>query len=84
MYKLLFFSKSQNGICADDLKNKNQVESINLSLLLSLSDLLEFRKPFSGDFVGNYAKVTMSNDDAYYIDANSFAELSAAVSKTGQ
>ena len=81
MFKLHFILKSQTGICANDLNNENQVEFINLKFLLSISDLLEFHLPFSGDFKGNYAKVTMSNDDAYYINENSFAELSDAISK---
>ena len=80
MFKLQFFQKSQNGICAKDLQNNQQAENINLKFLLSLSDLLRFETPFTGCFVGNYAVVTMSNNDRYFIDEKAFYDLSDAVS----
>ena len=81
MYKLHYFRKSQTGICADDFKNAKEVDTINLNFLLSLSDLQTFVTPLSGRYVGNFARVTMSNNDKYYIDENSFADLSEAISK---
>lgn len=80
-FKLHFFKKSDNGICANDFKYKQKhIETINLKMILSLSDLLIFEKPLSGDYVGNYALLTMSNNDKYYIDEKSFADLSNAIS----
>jgi hypothetical protein len=81
MFKLHFFKKSQNGICADDFKNAKEIDTINLKYLLSLSDLQKFETPLSGRYVGKFALVTMSNNDKYYIDENSFADLSEALSK---
>ena len=81
MYKLHYFIKSQTGICADDFKNAKEVDTINLNFLLSLSDLQTFVTPLSGRYVGKFARVTMSNNDKYYIDENSFADLSETISK---
>jgi len=36
-YKLLYFKKSQDGIWGEDFKNKQEIETINLKFLLSLS-----------------------------------------------
>jgi len=71
-YKLLYFKKSQDGICGEDFKNEQKTETINLKFLLSLSGLIKYENPFSGRFVGNFAIVTMSNNDRYFIDMNSF------------
>lgn len=81
MYKLHYFKKSQEGICADDFKNEKEIATINLKLLLSLSDLQKFETPLSGRFVGKFAIVTMSNNDKYYIDENSFVNLSKLLNK---
>ena len=45
LFKIQFFKKSDNGICADDFKNTREVETINLRFLLSLSDLQKFKTP---------------------------------------
>jgi len=74
-HQLHYFKKSQNGICADDFTNKEQLDTINLMFILSLSDLLNFDLPLSGKHVGQYALVTMSNNDKYYIWRNSFMYL---------
>ncbi len=55
-------------------------DTINLKFLLSLSDLQKFETPLSGRYVGKFALVTMSNNDKYYIDEDSFADLSEALS----
>lgn len=81
MYKLHYFRKSQTGICADDFKNVKKVVKINLKFLLSLSDLKIFSTVFTEKYVGKFAVVTMSNNDKYYIDENSFSDLSQALSK---
>ena len=81
MYKLHYFRKSQTGICADDFKNTKEIDTINLRFLLSLSDLQKFETPLSGRYVGKFALVIMSNNDKYYIDENSFADLSEALSR---
>src|SRR5690606_18753900 len=79
-FRLHFFKKSNNGICADDFKNKTEIDTINLKMILSLSELLKFETPLSGRYVGKYAMLTMSNNDKYYIHENSFADLSNAIS----
>lgn len=79
-YKLHYFKKA-DSICADDLKEKNQIDTINLSLVSSLSDLKKFHLPFSGDFKGNYSLLTMNNGDRYYINENSFADVSEAIGR---
>ena len=75
-YKLQFFRKSKGGICANDFKNSKQIERINLDFILSLTDIQKFNMPLSGDFVGKYASITMSNDDTFFIDEESFKDLS--------
>ena len=78
-YKLLYFKKSQDGICGEDFKNKQEIETINLKFLLSLSGLIKYENPFSGCFVGCFATVTMSNNEKYFIDENSFYNVSNAI-----
>lgn len=73
-----------NGICANDFKNKREVDTINLNFVLSLSSLLQFLKPLSGSYVDNYAEVIMSNNDVYYIDEKSFEDISAAITNFKQ
>lgn len=81
LFKLHFLRKSQNGICADDFQNAKEIDTVNLNYLLSLSDLQKFETPFSGRYVGKFAVVTMSNNDKYYIDENSFLDLSEVLVK---
>jgi len=80
LFKLHYFKKAEH-ICGDDFKNKNQIDTINLNHVLSLSELQKFNLPFSGKFVGKYALATMVNNDKYYIKEDSFSELSSALSK---
>lgn len=82
-YKLHYFKKA-NSICADDLKETNQIETINLLFVSSLSDLKKFYLPFSGDFRGNYAFLTMNNGDNYFIDEKSFADVTDAIGQLAQ
>lgn len=42
MFKLQFFKKSKNEICANDFKNTKEMETVNLKYLLSLSSLQNF------------------------------------------
>jgi len=78
-FRLHFFKKSSNGICADDFKNKTETDTINLKMILSLSDVQKFETPLSGRYVGDYAMLTMSNNDKYYLHEKSFADLSNAI-----
>ena len=79
-FKLHFFKKTSNGICANDFKNKTEIDTINLKMVLSLSNLQKFEMPLTGNYVGNYALLTMNNNDKYYLHENSFADLSNAIS----
>lgn len=73
-YKLSYFKKAEN-ICANDLKEKDQIDIINLSFISSLSELKKFYLPFSGEFKGLYALLTMNNGDRYYISEESFTDV---------
>jgi hypothetical protein len=66
-HKIHYFKKSDN-ICAEDLKEKEKIEIINISLISSISDLLDFKLPFSGKFIGKYALITMNNGDKFYVN----------------
>jgi len=77
-YRLHYFKKG-DGLCGSDLDNRNQVDTINLTFVSSLSDLQKFTLPFSGTFKGNYAVLTMSNGDRYYIKEDIFASVSTAI-----
>lgn len=74
-YDLKYIKKSNKGLCGDDLKQKQQVDKINLNLISSVSEITKFHLPFSGDYVADYATVTMNNGDIYYIGLQSCAEL---------
>jgi len=78
LYKLHYFNKS-DGICANDFNNTIKFELINLSFILSISELLDFRTPLSGRFVDKYGVLTMSNNDKYFINEKSFTELNNAI-----
>lgn len=83
IYKLQYFRKSQNGICATDFENERLTDFINLNFLLSLSDLGKFYT-ITDRYVDKFAIVTMSNDDKYYIDEKSFKDLSGVLSAREQ
>lgn len=80
-YKLIFFQKSEGGICSLDFKQKQKICTINLSLVLSLSDLLAFHE-FRSGFISEYALLTMMNNDKYYLKKDSFIDLSGILNKT--
>lgn len=78
LFTLKYFSKS-DGISGSDFENQDKIVKINLDFLLSLSNLEEFRLPFSGDFRGKYVLVTMSNNDRYYIREEEYKKLEHAI-----
>ena len=73
-YKLHYFKKAES-ICASDLKEEEKMEMINISLISSISDLLNFNFPFSGEFKGKYALITMNNGDLFYINEKPYLFL---------
>lgn len=75
--KKIIAKSEVTGVCASDLKEGESQEMINLEFVLSVSDLLEFKLPLSGDFVCNYGIITMSNNDKYYIAGNRLKEFVA-------
>lgn len=77
-HKINYFKKAKE-ICADDFNEPNKVDTINLSLVSSLTELQDFRLPFSGTHKGHYALLTMNNGDRYYILTNSFMDLRNAM-----
>ena len=76
-YRLKYFKKSENGkgICAEDFKAGIKIVTINTKFILSLTDIRRFELPFSGQFVSDYALLTMSNNDTYLINRESFIDL---------
>jgi len=65
-YSLSYFKKNEN-ICPEDFNNRIKDDLININLISSIQEITELRKVFSGDLVGYYSVVTMSNKDCYYI-----------------
>lgn len=86
LYKLWFLKKASEGFCGDAFKRPKKQKSINLNLnfLLSLSDLEPFSMPFTGNYVGKFAEVTMVNNDRYYIDEDSFIDLQRRLRQEGK
>lgn len=83
MFHKINYHTKGNGICGSDMNN-NYTDSINISLISSLSELEPFNLPFSNTHKGNYAVLTMNNKDKYYITENSFLEISEILTKTTQ
>ena len=79
-YKLHYFKKGKE-LCGNDFLEKDKVDTINLSLVSSISDLQQFRLPFSGTFKGNYGLLSMNNGDIYYLKEESFSDLSDTISR---
>ena len=77
IYKLKYFHKSEGneGLCGSDFKNSISLELINLKLLISLSELMLFRLPFSGERVDYYSIVTMSNNLNFFILKSEYEKL---------
>ncbi len=78
-HKINYFTKG-NGMCGNDMDN-NYTDTINISLISSLSELNRFNLPFSNEYKGNYAVLKMNNKDIYYLTENSFLEISAILTK---
>lgn len=78
LVQIRYFAEGK-GICGDDFKNKDKYITINLNFLLSLSGIERFTLPFSGSFVDNYAIVTMSNGNMYYIRSHQYDKIQDAI-----
>ncbi len=63
--KVLYFEKDR--ICGDSFKNKESYVTLNINLISSISEPVIFELPFSGNKVGNYFKITMSNGEIFYL-----------------
>ena len=74
MYKLEYFT-NDTRLCESDFDNKVQTEYINLSEISSISQLKEFKLPFSGKFVGKYSIVSMKNRDNFVIKEAEYLKL---------
>lgn len=73
LYTLKYFNK--NVICADDFKSTDKTAMINLKAISSLTELEPFILIFSGKHVNNYATLTMTNNDRYYIREETYEKL---------
>lgn len=80
-YKLPNFGITTNGICGNDLENKDALSIINLKEIVYVSDLLEYNLPFSGDFVGKYAFIKMSTGENIYIHPPAHVKLVKVLEK---
>lgn len=74
-HELHYFMVGNGGLCANDFERPPKLTHINEKFILSISDVLTFYKPLSGDYVGKYVRVTMSNDDIYCITEQSYNML---------
>lgn len=63
--KVLYFEKDR--ICGDSFKNKEKYLITNVNLISTISEPVIFELPFSGNKVGNYFKITMSNGENFYL-----------------
>lgn len=74
-YNLYYFKKS-DSISANDLNlGSHEMDIINLNLISSISSIIDFNMPLSGNFVGKYAIVTMNNKDKYFIKPSAHEDL---------
>lgn len=80
MYKLNYFS-SKKSFCADDLKSEEDTVFINLKEVSSISGLKEFRLPFTGGYVGDYAVLKMKNGDVFNINEKEQSKIMKVLTK---
>ena len=73
--EIKYFSDSNNGISANDFRNKDRSVNLNVNFILSLSSLVRFSLPFSGNYIDSYAVLTMSNNDKYYIREDEYNRI---------
>lgn len=67
---------------ADDLRNNKEDEvRVNPKYILSLTKLKAYRLPFSGEYVGKYALLTMSNNDCYVMREEAYKSLETELIK---
>ena len=78
MYKIEYFAKG-HGMSSNDLDNPRQIEHLNLRFISSVSGIMEFHLPLSGDYKVNYAVVSMVNGDRFYIDEIEHKKLMEAL-----
>lgn len=78
MYKLKYFTTGK-GMCASDFENQLQIENINLKQVSSFTDMKKFNLPLSGTYKGDYAIVSMLNDNKFYINKAEHGKLTEAL-----
>lgn len=75
MIEIKFFAHSKTGICGADFNNRSRSELINLSYVVSVSDVRLFDLPFSGQHVGEYVQVKMHDGSYYYLSKDHGIDL---------
>lgn len=80
-YKLTFIRKNENLLCGADFNLRRKETTINLNFILSLSDVAMFHLPLSGKEVGEYAVLTMSNNDTYCVSKTEYSKLMGEINK---
>lgn len=78
MFSVQYFKNSES-ICGSDFKNKRNTEYINLQQVSSLSQLMTFRLPFSGKYVGDYGILSMQNGDKFVVDKDEYQRIKQAL-----
>lgn len=73
--EITFFHKGDNGISPNMYENVSEVELINLNSILSITNIKKLFKAFSGEFVGEYAIISMSNNENYYIKKGEYLTI---------
>lgn len=70
-----YIRKGNGGLCGADFLEEGRKTIINITYILSLSDLIEFTLPISGTAVAYFSMLTMSNGDIYYLNDESYKKL---------
>lgn len=80
MFKLNYFC-SKESFSANDFKSNEKTVFINLKQVSSISGLKEFRLPFSGSYIGEYAVLKMKNGDVFNINEKEQSRILKVLTK---
>lgn len=73
---------NQSSFSAEDFRNNKENEvRINPKYILSLTKLKDCALALSGEYVGKYALLTMSNNDCYVMREEAYKSLDTELKK---
>lgn len=82
-FELAHFKQVDNvkkdGLCGADFERPDDIETINLNSVLSVSSYGPFKLPLSGKVSGYFALVTMRNSQGYCIRKPAYKDLKKAL-----